>query len=74
MDLVDRQANLQASLGNAALNVRQAERELANAHADEERVRGALVLIDELIMEEAVPLRDIGGSLRGASEIGNTDD
>ncbi len=69
MNLVERQANLEASLGNAALNVQQAERELADAQADEERVRGALMLINELIAECAVPI-DIGGSLRGASETG----
>ncbi len=72
MNLVERQANLQASLGNAALNVQQAEHDLADAQADEERVRGALMLLNELIMEDAVPL-DIGGSLRGAPETGEND-
>ncbi len=72
MNLVERQANLEASLGNAALNVRQAERDLADAQADEERVRGALMLVNELIAECAVPI-DIGGSLRGASETGEND-
>ena len=72
MDLVERKANLHASLGNASLNVRQAERELGDAQVTEERVRGALVLVDELIMEDAVPL-DIGGSLRGAPETGEQD-
>ena len=72
MDLVERKANLEASLGNAALNVRQAERELGDAQAAEERVRGALVLLDELIREDAVPI-DIGGSLRGAPETGEED-
>lgn len=71
MELVDRKANLQVSLGNAVLNVQQAERDLADAQADEERVRGALMLIDELIVEAAVPIRDVGGSLRGAPEIGD---
>lgn len=72
MDLVERKANLEASLGNASLNVRQAERELDNAQVTEERVRGALVLVDELIAEDAVPI-DIGGSLRGTSETGEQD-
>ena len=72
MDLVERKANLAASLGNASLNVRQAERELGDAQAAEERVRGALVLVDELIAEDAVPI-DIGVSLRGAPEIGEED-
>lgn len=67
MDLAERQSNLQASLGNAALNVRQAERELADARADEERVRGALILIGELLAE------DVGGSLRGTPETGGND-
>ncbi len=66
MDLSERQTNLQTSLGNAVLNVRQAERELADARAVEEQVRGALILLDELITEDAVPIRDVGGSLRGA--------
>ncbi len=72
MKLVERQANLEASLGNAALNVRQAERELGDAQADEERVRGALMLLNEMIAEDVVPI-DIGGSLRGASETGEND-
>ncbi len=72
MELVERQANLQASLGNAALNVQQAKRDLADAQADEERVRGALMLLVEMIAEDAVPI-DIGGSLRGASETGEND-
>jgi len=66
MDLVERQTSLQTSLGNAVLNVRQAERELVDAKAVEERVRGALLLLEELIVEDAVPIRDVGGSLRGA--------
>ncbi len=70
MDLTGRQASLETSLGNAALNVRQAERDLAEAQADEERVRGALLLLGELLAEAAVPIEDIGGSLRGASETG----
>ncbi len=72
MNLVERQANLQASLGNAALNVQQAKRDLADAQADEDRVRGALMLLNEMIAEDAVPI-DIGGSLRGASETGEED-
>ncbi len=72
MDLTERQTNLQVSLGNAALNVRQAERELGEAQADEERVRGALMLVNELITEDAVPI-DIGGSLRGTTETGEND-
>lgn len=70
MDLTERQANLEASLGNAALNVRQAERDLAAAQTDEERVRGALMLLNELLAEAAVPVESIGGSLRGAPETG----
>ncbi len=74
MDLVERQSVLQASLGNAVLNVRQAERDLADAQADEERVRGALMLLGELITEDAVPIQDIGGSLRGTPSTGEQDD
>lgn len=74
MDLVERQAALQASLGNAVLNVRQAERDLVDAQADEERVRGALMLLGELMMEDAVPVQDIGGSPEGAPSTGGQDD
>ena len=74
MDLVERQAALQASLGNAALNVRQAERDLVDAQADEERVRGALLLLGELMMEDAVPIQDIGCSPEGAPSTGGNDD
>ncbi len=74
MDLAERQAGLQVSLGNAVLNVRQAERDLAEAQGDEERVRGALMLIGELIAEAVVPIEDVGGSLRGVPETGEGND
>lgn len=49
MDLQARRAELSASLGNALINLRQAERDLEEARSAEQRVRGAIALIDELL-------------------------
>ena len=52
MDLLARRAELVVSLGNALINLRQAERDLADARNAEQRVRGAITLIDELLTVE----------------------
>ena len=51
MDLPARRAELSVSLGNALINLRQAERDLTEAQDAEQRVRGAITLIDELLAE-----------------------
>jgi hypothetical protein len=51
MDLAVRRAELVVSLGNAVVNLRQAERDVAEARDAEQRVRGAIALLDELAIE-----------------------
>ena len=57
-DLLQRREELKASLANATLNLAQAKRDLADARDAEQRVRGAITLIDEFLapdLEEVMP-------------------